>query len=154
MATPHPRLSVSADFRRSLASTKVRDVVPPRHVVYARCTDSIASVFKLLVDNKILSVPVLDNLTNKFVAFVDILDILVYVVDRLRLDDERVSMGPLLESWVTQIEFQVCNNQVLQFSICAYSNNLHRDSTATSCSVNPSAILGLVSAKTRHCTCY
>jgi len=41
---------------------------------------AIKEVFQLLTDKKILSVPIYDNRAGKYKTFVDILDILVYIV--------------------------------------------------------------------------
>lgn len=57
-------------------------------------------MFKTLIDNFILSVPLLDVTTRKYVAFIDIFDILSYVVEVLNLPIES-------ESWMMSSQFQV-----------------------------------------------
>lgn len=64
-----------------LLETKIADVMPrSRCLVIAKSTDSVAQVFSRLVDNRILSVPLLQTATNRYMAFVDVTDILALLV--------------------------------------------------------------------------
>jgi hypothetical protein len=90
-----------------LATTPLRDIVPSRdkELVFARSTETVASVFKKLVDNNILSMPLLEVEHNKFIAFVDMLDVLCFLVEELQLDDP--ANRPRVENWMTLNQFQV-----------------------------------------------
>lgn len=89
------------DFKQRICEfVKIKDLAPKWPQVHiARTTDSIATVFKTLIDNFILSVPLLDVTTRKYVAFIDIFDILSYVVEVLNLPIES-------ESWMMSSQFQ------------------------------------------------
>lgn len=64
---------------------------------------------------RILSVPVLDVATNQYVAFIDILDILAFLVETLNLQQR--ANWPLLEDWMAQLQFQGSCMQLLQRSM-------------------------------------
>jgi len=96
------------EFRQRICEfVKIKDLAPKwPHVHIARTTDTISEVFKILIDNFILSVPLLDVTTKKYVAFIDIFDILAYVVEVLNLPIEN-------DSWMMSSQFQTTSCIVL-----------------------------------------
>jgi CBS domain-containing protein len=103
---PSPRMDLSTEMQIKLATTPIRDLTPSvsKELIIAKSTDSIASVFQKLSENNILSVPLLDVEKNKFTAFIDVLDILAYIVEELRLDEE--VNRPSIDDWLTRNNFQ------------------------------------------------
>jgi len=91
-----------ATFKQVLVEgTRVKDIAPRwPNVIVAQTDETIASVFKKLIDNSILSLPLLDITTSKYIAFIDMFDILAYVVDVLRMDIKEH------EKWVLSNQFQ------------------------------------------------
>jgi len=87
--------------KRLTETTHIRDVAPRWSNIYiAKTSETISSVFKTLIDNSILSVPLLDVNTQKYVAFIDIFDILAYVVEVLNLPIESS------DTWIMSSQFQ------------------------------------------------
>jgi CBS domain-containing protein len=96
----NPSQYLNTTFRGRLLETKVKDVIPRwKNLVIARSTDTIATVFSKLIDNQVLGVPLLDTSTNKYTAFIDLFDILSYVVEVLNLPIEPS------EDWVVSSQF-------------------------------------------------
>jgi len=101
----NPRDFISPSFRQLLSSKTLGTIVPQLgSIIIARSNESIASVFKKLIDYKILSVPLLNVETNQYVAFLDLLDLLAVLVDSLGLQQR--SNWPLIEHWMAQVQFQ------------------------------------------------
>jgi len=99
------RVSMATEYRQFLASTTVGQAFPSQEIFFAKSTDSIANVFHRLIEKKIMAVPVYDMHTHKYVAWIDILDIMVYVIERLQLNSPNRVPNPTLEFWVTQSDF-------------------------------------------------
>jgi len=100
-----PRDFIYPSFRQRLETTPIATVVPNLgSVVIARSTESVASVFQKLIDFKIQAVPLLRVSTNQFVAFVDLVDILALLVDRLGLTNR--ANWSQIEHWMAQAQFQ------------------------------------------------
>lgn len=81
-----------ADTYRSAATelfhnTEVRQLFPEEHGrIFSVTTDTpIAQVFKTLVENKILSVPVLNTKTHKWVGFLDMVDLVHHALSVLSI---------------------------------------------------------------------
>jgi len=132
---------LSSSFRQSLVEgVRIKDIAPRwPNVVYAQTNETVADVFKKLIDCSILSVPLLDVDTQKYIAFIDVFDILAYVVDVLNLPIDKD------ESWMASSQFQnsscivlpnkskknpwyiINENDPIQSAINALSqNNIHR----------------------------
>lgn len=57
-------------------NTKIRELLPPNlSVWYVTNTDTLSKALKLLFEHQILSVPVLNERSRKFISFVDVIDI-------------------------------------------------------------------------------
>jgi CBS-domain-containing membrane protein len=99
----HPRFVASTSFRRTLTETRVREIAPSREIVFVYDTDGIVIAFKALIEKKILSMPVYKLHTEMCVGFIDILDILAFIVKKLR---ELGPVDPLvaIRTW-HQLEF-------------------------------------------------
>jgi len=79
MAGPFP---TSDRFIRLLIATKVDAVRPPENKIFvAQRTDNLADVWKGLVQHNFLSVPVLQKTKNKYYGFLDVYDIVKFVID-------------------------------------------------------------------------
>jgi CBS domain-containing protein len=92
---------VNESFKKRLVETAVKTIIPRwESLIIARSTDTISTVFSRLIDNKIFSMPMLDVATNKYIAFVDLFDILAYVVEVLQLPIDKD------EAWVLSSQFQ------------------------------------------------
>jgi len=79
---PDPSTYLSPTFRVKCMNTTIKEIIPPiENVVIIKSTDSVATAFEILIKYKILSVPLMDVTTNMFVAFLNLLDILAYMVD-------------------------------------------------------------------------
>jgi len=74
--------STSDRFLRLLISTKADVVRPPDNKIFvANRTDKITDVWKGMVQHNFLSVPVLQKTKNKWYGFIDMYDIVKFVVD-------------------------------------------------------------------------
>jgi len=79
MIGPYP---ASDRFIRLLLNTKADFVRPPENRIFvAQRTDKVADVWKGLATHNFLSVPVLQKTKSKYYGFVDIYDIVKFVVD-------------------------------------------------------------------------
>jgi len=67
-----------------LAEVRAKDIAPARDMVFCYDSDGIVIAFKALIEKKILSMPVYKLHTEICVGFIDILDILSFIVKRLR----------------------------------------------------------------------
>jgi len=69
-------------FKNLLNSTRVYDIAPKWYsVIFAKTNDSISTVFKRMIDHEIRSMPLYDEKEERYIAFVDIFDILAYIVE-------------------------------------------------------------------------
>jgi CBS-domain-containing membrane protein len=82
-----------------LAETRAKDILPRQPLVYVYESDSIVEAFKGLVEKKILSMPVYRKHTEICIGFVDILDILGYIVKRLREAGPQASPYAAMKTW-------------------------------------------------------
>lgn len=99
--TRDPRRLIDDAFRTRLLETKVKDLSPRwSSVINAKSTETIADVFGRLIQHKIFAVPLLDITTNKYTAFIDLFDILTYVVEVLKLPLEKD------EQWIINQQFR------------------------------------------------
>jgi len=88
-------------FRTRLLETKVKDLSPRwSAVINCKSTETISDVFGRLIQHKIFAVPLLDVTTNKYTAFIDLFDILTYVVDVLNLPLEAN------DDWIVSQQFR------------------------------------------------
>jgi CBS domain-containing protein len=70
--------------REVLDNTKVQDVtVALSRVVDVHSTDSVLVAFQRLTENKILSLPIFDERRNKYIGFLDIVDVVHHFLDTL-----------------------------------------------------------------------
>lgn len=78
-------------FAAHLRATQVKALFPEQrtHILQVNSTATIAEVYKILTEHKILSVPVLDKSLAKprFTAFIDVIDILVHVMSKISPSD-------------------------------------------------------------------
>jgi CBS domain-containing protein len=91
---------ISNDFRMMLHQTPISQVIKRfDRVVAATSSDTIAVVFKKINENRLYALPLWDESVNKYVAFIDLFDILAYLVEVLDL--------PLAQSedWLTNTAF-------------------------------------------------
>jgi len=74
--------------------TTVNELAPRiEEVIFIKSTDNVASALEIFRNNKILALPVLDVMTNKYVAFIHMLDILAYVVDIYQYQTSTVALN-------------------------------------------------------------
>jgi len=78
------------DFRKLLSSHKVSDL-PKRDVVVVKSTESPYEGFKKLIQHNILSAPVFDVVKKQFTGFLDMRDLVSFVVF---IHDDQVSAVP------------------------------------------------------------
>jgi len=78
------RIEVSQEdeFLLLLAKTKVDDLGPKRQIVTAYTADTLPEAFTKMINNKILSLPVL-TFDGEYHGYIDILDIVTWLVDRV-----------------------------------------------------------------------
>lgn len=74
---------ISSSFKNKIeAGTKVKDITPHwTSVIMAKTNESVATVFRRLIDNGILAMPLYDDATSRYIAFVDVFDVLAYIVE-------------------------------------------------------------------------
>jgi len=86
LAGPYP---TSDRYVRLLIATKVDVVRPPDNRIFvAQRTDKITDVWKGLVAHNFLSVPVLQKTKNKYYGFIDMYDIVKFVVEFFGASEE------------------------------------------------------------------
>jgi len=94
---PYP---TSDRFIRSLLCTKVDSIRPPDNRIFvAQRTDKITEVWKGLVAHNFLSVPVLQKTKNKYYGFIDVYDIVKFVVESFDVEKLKDS-----EDWIKLVE--------------------------------------------------
>jgi len=102
---PTPTASVDRLFFDTCQNTKIRDFIgPPIDIIVVNASDSITDAFYTLVDNDIVSAPVYDSITNQYVTFLSILDIISYLVEIYQFQVE--SADPMIEELVLQERFK------------------------------------------------
>lgn len=70
--------------RDVLDNTKVKDImVGFSRVIDVNSTDSVLVAFQRLTENKILSLPIFDERRNKYIGFLDIVDVVHHFLDAL-----------------------------------------------------------------------
>jgi len=60
----------------------VQEIWPPKPILWIEKNASISVALKLLNQNRILSLPVIDSLTNQSIGVIDVMDITFYVVGK------------------------------------------------------------------------
>jgi len=78
-------------LKQLLADTKLGSLPVPSKLIIIKSTTSLYEGFKALVDNNILSAPVYDEKTHKYTGFLDIKDLVSFVVF---VDDDQKSDVP------------------------------------------------------------
>jgi len=78
-------------FRKLVAETIVGSLQAPKEMIIVKSNYSPYEGFKTLVENNILSAPVYDEKTQKFTGFLDIRDLVSFVVF---VDDDQKSDVP------------------------------------------------------------
>eukprot|EP01121_Diplochlamys_sp_Union-15-3_P016620 TRINITY_DN5691_c0_g1_i2.p1 TRINITY_DN5691_c0_g1~~TRINITY_DN5691_c0_g1_i2.p1 ORF type:complete len:341 (+),score=50.05 TRINITY_DN5691_c0_g1_i2:86-1108(+) len=74
--------TTSNEFLRLMVRTKVMDMQPPSGIVFVcQRTSNVIDVWKGLIRHNFLSVPVLQKTGEKYYGFIDIADIVRYVVE-------------------------------------------------------------------------
>lgn len=82
LATAGHHHRTSAEFLAALVYTRAEQLrVPENKVFVAERTDKIVDVFRGLVNHNFLSVPVLQKTKHKWFGFLDLADIVLYVVN-------------------------------------------------------------------------
>jgi len=72
----------SPEFLQKLIVTRAETLIPPDGRIFvAQRTDKIVDVWKGLITHNFLSVPVLQKSKNKYYGFIDLVDIVQYVVE-------------------------------------------------------------------------
>lgn len=73
---------INDHFKNLLCGTRVCEIAPQWYsVIFAKTNDSISTVFKRMIDHEIRSMPLYDEKEDRYVAFVDVFDILAYLVE-------------------------------------------------------------------------
>jgi len=102
---PTPIASVDQQFFETCRTTRIRDFIgPPIEIIVVNASDSITDAFFTLVDNDIVSAPVYDSITNQYVTFLSILDIISYLVEIYQFQIE--TADPMIEELVLQDRFK------------------------------------------------
>jgi CBS domain-containing protein len=72
-----------SDTEKFLKTTKVKNLFPEHRtkLITVKKEDSAAFGFKILIENGILSAPVYDSLKKRYTSFIDMLDIVCYVIE-------------------------------------------------------------------------
>lgn len=61
---------------------RVKDICPHMsHIITANSNENISSAFRKMIDNGILALPLYDIETSQYVSFIDIFDILAYIIE-------------------------------------------------------------------------
>jgi hypothetical protein len=101
LATAGHHHRTNAEFLAALVYTRAEQLrVPDNKVFVAERTDKIVDVFRGLVNHNFLSVPVLQKTKHKWFGFLDLADIVLYVVNvccfsfSFLFDFPRVEPGP------------------------------------------------------------
>jgi len=84
-------MATQSSIHQLLASARVADLASSKSVVVVKSNESIVEGFTKLVQNNILSAPVFDLATNKYTGFLDIRDLVSFVVF---IDDDQNSTAP------------------------------------------------------------
>lgn len=92
---------LSGSFKNKLLNvTQVKDITPHwTSVISARSSESISTVFRRMIDNGILALPLFDESKSRYVTFIDIFDILAYIVEVLGVPLDKD------EEWLLRNEF-------------------------------------------------
>jgi len=97
----------SEKFLRLLIISKAEYVRPPDNKIFvAQRTDKVIDVWKGLVEHKFLSVPVLQKTKNKYYGFVDMYDIVRFVVEFFGETDQLKNSEDWLKMASASAEFK------------------------------------------------
>lgn len=78
---------------------RVRDICPHiSHVIIAKSNESISSAFKKMIDNGVLALPLYDDERSLYVAFIDVFDILAYIIETNGKDDIILAEGNIVRN--------------------------------------------------------
>jgi CBS-domain-containing membrane protein len=93
--------TLSPKLKQQLVETKIRDVVPPfQNLVTIKSNESADLCLQRMLNDKITCLPLFDVGAHKYVGFIDMLDILQYVVEVLQMDVRSD------ETWVMSEQFK------------------------------------------------
>jgi len=104
--SPSPIPTIDPRFVDTCNKTKVRDIVgDPVEMIIVKSNESITDAFQTLIEHNILAAPVLDTTTNNYIAFMNLLDIISYLVDVYQFQTSE-TIDPKLEELVLQDRFR------------------------------------------------
>jgi len=71
-------------IRQLLQQTEVSTICSVYNtIISVEVTDEVSKAFKLLIEHKILSVPVYDSFNRKYIGFLDMLDLIAHAFDKI-----------------------------------------------------------------------
>jgi len=118
-----------------LQSTTINDIVPQRKVYVCYDTDTLQDALKTLSAYNILSLPVLESKTKKFLGFVDMLDIVSHVVhihEEMPENDSEIDNYSMLRYKDVQFLYQQIG-QIIDLSGTNPVCNVHGESPLFEC---------------------
>jgi len=99
---PDPRPTTAKD----LLQQKLTSLQPTRKLVKANTSDGVLDGFRLLIENKLLSIPLYSIEKQRYVGFMDIVDVLHHFLDTL--DETEVLAG--FESFQNKLSSVTCGD--------------------------------------------
>jgi len=110
-----PSHKIDPLFRALLAETKVNEIcMPSGQVLVCDEVDTLLDVYKRLITNNILSLPVCSTDKSRFYGFIDILDIVSYLTNNItspRGDDQ------VVEPWYSIVDITSTNcRKIMNYS--------------------------------------
>jgi len=117
---PTPTPTVDPSFVDTCNSVKVRDIVgEPSEIIIVKSNESITDAFQTLIEHNILAAPVLDTASNTYIAFMNLLDIVSYLVDVYQFQTTE-TIDPKLEELILQDRFR--NTPVSSLGLRSWRN--------------------------------
>lgn len=116
---------INDHFKNVLHATRVSEIAPNWYsVIFAKTSDSISTVFKRMIDHEIRSMPLYDDKDERYVAFVDVCDILAYIIEVVGIPTDNN------ETLVMTSEFKTTICAVLpDLSMRNPWNTIHKDAS-------------------------
>eukprot|EP01114_Cavostelium_apophysatum_P021353 TRINITY_DN742_c0_g1_i1.p1 TRINITY_DN742_c0_g1~~TRINITY_DN742_c0_g1_i1.p1 ORF type:complete len:353 (-),score=87.98 TRINITY_DN742_c0_g1_i1:51-1040(-) len=111
VARANEQIAPTATAKDFLRNTKVGAVVPHNRTEIFRCksTTSVADALETLIKQKILSMPVYDEKAKQYTSFIDMLDIVNYLVETLQ-EGELTSNFPEMMKTTGKLRKATCDD--------------------------------------------
>jgi len=100
----------------SILETQIEEIIPKdQKLITVEARDPLPKAFKILVENNIWSAPVFESEKREYIGFIDLIDIVLYLVEIL--DNQKNNLGKVEQTFSEEQDFYTLLEQVEKFDL-------------------------------------